>query len=365
MPSFAGDTVGQASQLFNNYEDQDRARMADAFNRMLTQNYLNRNRAVQQQQFQQQMQAAARQQAAENAYRQQALGIDAQRYGVESQWRNRQLDLLQRQLQDQENEQKSGGDLTPPQRTNLHIQIAQNAATSGAPDAPPGTVDPDWFKQTYNLNDDALAQSLADTANGARSTIQNTFSTQSRVANAGNAIPQRQAFLAQPAVVNQPSWGGYLNQLNRINPLAYLARWAGTTQPDTSWVAGQGDRLRGLQQSVAQAVQNGSVIRDPLTGSFVPATPQARWMAPAGNGLPTAGNRSVAGGFAPTPTIMGTNLPVAMPQGMRGGNLPVATQDQDPSERIRGQLYSTPMGNMVWTGTGWMQPNLSLNNANN
>ena len=305
MAAYAGDSFGQASALFNADDQAQRAAAADAWNQMLQRGMQRRQMNQQQNQFVAQLQAEqnARQQQA--AYQNRVLGIDAQHYGVESQWRNRQLDLMQRQLQDEENNNKSGGGMTAPQRTNLHLTIAQQDAAAGFPHDPPqAQIDADYIKKKYGIDDDEAAQNIADTGNQTRAQMQQQFEQQSRLAQAGQYANRIQRDATTTPANPNVSYGFW-------NPLIQ--------RPDTSWVAPQADRVNAIRMALAAAQKQGQLAVDPVTGQYSPAMARPIWMAaPGGNGLPPA-DRSMAGGFA-QPTVTGTNLPLpTMPPIARSG----------------------------------------------
>ena len=296
MATFVGDTLGQASQLYNNYEANQQAAAADAFNRGVAQRNLVHQEATQQGEFQQQMTASeqARQDAA--TYNKALLDLNSKRYQAEADWRKGQLDLQKRQI-----DYETSGKLPPNTATTLHINLGQQDAAQGFPDLPAGDVTPDQIKDYYGIDDDALNQSLASMGNAARTKLGADYKAAQHLAEFGNRLPHykaAQADISGASTVRPAPMGAW------INPL----RWFGqNNRPDTTWTGGEQanlsrmmppSRVNNLQAALAAAVQQGKVALDPTTGSYTPAAPPPKFLT---------GNRaSVAGAIAEPVTSTAT-----------------------------------------------------------
>lgn len=151
-----------------------------------------------------------------------------------------------------------------------------------------------------------------------------------------------------------------ISGLSALNPFSYLARWAGTSQPDTSGIPWQANEIKNRQAALIASSAPGTktplVVQDPVSGGYRPNIPMptpppyVTNTAPIPpNWAPAFASRTVAPA-APTPPP-GAPL-VASPSVAP----PVLPFPASKDKAVIGSLYQTRAGVRRWDGNHFVNP---------
>ena len=244
MAAYIGDTLGQASQLFNSDQEAQRRLDAEATNQAIASLQQNASRAQQARQFQQKL--AQDYQLSDAANRRQALMFSLGRT-------DRQTMLDDRAQQIKDNEAKTAGyeaDKKHTTRYNAAIFEAQN-----------GTYD---AKNYSDLPQEE--QTFLERVQGAiQKPVTKEYNKGTDLASAGDQYHQLQADISAPPVTAGGShW---------YNPLTWLNSSAPTIQPSDHALAVRNQLAQAMPQVLQQGVTSGTLVRNPLTGGYVNAAP--------------------------------------------------------------------------------------------
>ena len=341
MPAYVGDTIGQASQLFNQDQQVRNASADEAFRQLLGQLNFRRQMAEQ---------MATRDQNA--GFTQQELDInrakglaEATRYQNDADYQKNYLKMI------------ADGGATPTEKFKIGQQTAAGLAQNGN-----GQNDIGWWKGQFPWMDDNTALNHATTNKTVQDQLSTPYTTGMETARQQNLIDHANRTLTaatQPA----PSggfWGG------RYNPRNWGWFNGGTnpvTSTDTSWVAQQRARLGALQQ--AHPLNQALITRNP-DGSWGSAAPMPTFMNPMYRN--TGGIGVVPSTQVPTAGVPTVQLgqPFQVPNvgydivGNRGNLNGVIPQDATSiavpplGQRTVGQTYTLPKGKFTWTTAGWI-----------
>lgn len=279
MPALVGNDLGQASALWNNYEQNERNAVAQNYNVLLAQRNAAADRALRATQMTRALaNEAANRQAQLDMFHQQ-MQVEQMRYGNESNWRQRQLDLEERQLKDQEDSIKSGGSPEGQKKNaeefNEAAQIVEDPNTE--------------FNLTkYPTLTEAQKYTLGQRRKSVLSSAMSQYQSESDLATMQNELADLNRKIPQGFDPNKPPPQDYTP--TRLNPL----NWLTPSTPNPDYATFQGNLpLYQRRQSIVAALQPyeknmGGVVRvDPQTGRFSPAM-----VVPAG-GQPYSYNSTI------------------------------------------------------------------------
>ena len=296
MPAYAGNSIGEASSLYNNEQARRAAIAENGFAQLMGALNLRREQAVQQNQFALQMAAAARDRATQADLAQQQIGISRQNSLIQGKRWEQEMDLNQKYFDFQKHLSETQPSPQQLAKFKEDYPFAANKAEQGA----------------YGSDDEVVAD-IPDADELERKGLLNR-SLAVRYANKVAAAPPP---TANPTPTRPSGVGGLVTAA--ANPLLYLYRMF--TRPSPENVAQPNvDPTTGIAARRARlitATQNPSTPGAPwLPNNSLVA---ARYQGQGGDYDPTLPMR-VAAPVAPTAGVPATNPLVNMYRGAGAGS---------------------------------------------